>query len=1320
MADKNQDIIELIIRGEDEYSGVSEEVRKELQELANRSKSVRDAITELDRALDLTESYNKQTSEVKRLTEEQGRLLVALNAAKEENRQHKGLNEEAAIALEKAKQAYKANNQELNAANRELNTVNQQISKYGVNVNDVAANQDKYKDKTKELNKELGDLTQRQNTVIEQAGKEKTSTDVVASAQEKLANITKILAAAYATLMTARKAYGEVVKNVEAYAEEEKAMIGVQKTTDLTNAAMRSLRDEFVRLSTDVIPATSQELLNIAGAAGTMGIKGADNIATFAKSITAMAEATDLTADTASQALAQILNLTHEPIKNIDNIGSAIVALGNSTATTESQIVEFMKRMAAEVSSFEMRSTEVAGFAASFAELGAKVQSSGAVVGDTFRKIDDAVKTGGDKLEAFAQVLGVSAEEVRAQWGESQSKLFLNLAKGIKNATDNGESLNNILGNLNLSGSQASQILSLVASNHERFATNIEIAEQAYAAADAHFKELAKTAASLSDGFTRLQNRSDALRTAFGEAMASGLSEMLADNSAKLSELNNLAASLGEETIELTKSVFAFTSSIGNASQSIGDLVAGGDLLHLTFNTLINGIEGFSLILDGISWSIAVLAKNWNEFFGDDQAAKKWADAQQEAFDAMQRSMDNIERRREVFAGNTSHAYEELKNAVFKYTDSLENLDRAELDAINSIINKQGYLEGYDDVYRNLARSVQRAAEQDRIHAELTQEGNIQLKERVKMLQAGGMAYEEAMQVAIEALTEEAAATQEADKQTKTLTTTFEALESTTAKTVSELHNFKDAISSAFGEGRISAEQLITLQDQYEQQLDKLNRQTLKDLGMTFEDVFGGISDSEQAAIDGIKQLIDSTEMSFDQLQRLIDASYKKLKNPEAFNAAKEAIKAWAGDNKAKAELVEAAFERLGNKANSVFDGIVNSIKRAKSAQELTDLGDKLENMFNAGELSAEDYISALEQTQDRQQELGDDLDNTDGKLEKVGQTTRETADKTKELGDKAEEAGEKSKGMGASFGGAINAIAGRLHALSQATQDAFFGAMGMIGGARQAESELERMQNRLDQIKQQSIESQNWSGLFAQAFGRVERAANEAEGAYLSQKIALEKLVEQFEKGEVSADWLTEATWKLESQFGMLNDADLSRLESAIDSVKSRTDALNDSLENTVSNLEKDIANLKGQQDVVEEMNHKERVAELEHQKQLAQMSGDAKALELAQQALKLEEERFKIKMDNIKASQEEANQRKQEREQKQTEKELDKDFKKEADSRKQTESSFQQQTKTATSDKMITVKFDVGGSSSYGEFSDTQINSLIRKLQEIGAVSR
>jgi predicted nucleic acid-binding Zn-ribbon protein len=101
----------------------------------------------------------------------------------------------------------------------------------------------------------------------------------------------------------------------------------------------------MLTLSGTVTLTTRTELLWIAVAAGRMGIEGTKNLSAFVKLVDALSVSTNLMGENAATSIARILEVAGEAQSNVTGVASAINALSNSVAATESEIVHFVLRL---------------------------------------------------------------------------------------------------------------------------------------------------------------------------------------------------------------------------------------------------------------------------------------------------------------------------------------------------------------------------------------------------------------------------------------------------------------------------------------------------------------------------------------------------------------------------------------------------------------------------------------------------------------------------------------------------------------------------------------------------------------------------------------------------------------------------------------------------------------------------------------------------------------------------------------------------------------------------------------------------------------
>ena len=97
--------------------------------------------------------------------------------------------------------------------------------------------------------------------------------------------------------------------SLNSFANFERGLIGVGKTTDISGKALADLGESIRELSRD-LPVTSAELLSIAQGAGQVGVEGAENILRFTETVGKLGLASDLAGEQAAVALTRILTTT--------------------------------------------------------------------------------------------------------------------------------------------------------------------------------------------------------------------------------------------------------------------------------------------------------------------------------------------------------------------------------------------------------------------------------------------------------------------------------------------------------------------------------------------------------------------------------------------------------------------------------------------------------------------------------------------------------------------------------------------------------------------------------------------------------------------------------------------------------------------------------------------------------------------------------------------------------------------------------------------------------------------------------------------------
>ncbi|WP_341218018.1 hypothetical protein [Neptunomonas phycophila] len=183
MSNKNDDEIKLIIAGEDEYSGASEGVRDELSDLSKQAGKTRDELTKLDKSLELADTYQRQEQELNGLVSAQAKAQIAVRELNEANRASKGANEEVTESLVRAKAELSSLRTSTTKAQKAIDQTKASMKQYGVDLNDVQANQKRYREESDRLATELTHLSLVQTKLVAKA-RQQASVQIELSAEQ--------------------------------------------------------------------------------------------------------------------------------------------------------------------------------------------------------------------------------------------------------------------------------------------------------------------------------------------------------------------------------------------------------------------------------------------------------------------------------------------------------------------------------------------------------------------------------------------------------------------------------------------------------------------------------------------------------------------------------------------------------------------------------------------------------------------------------------------------------------------------------------------------------------------------------------------------------------------------------------------------------------------------------------------------------------------------------------------------------------------------------------------------------------------------------
>lgn len=555
------------------------------------------------------------------------------------------------------------------------------------------------------LGSEMEDLKQKQVEVQEAAEKMGNSgTQAIQAYQQALVA---------SGIQDALKAiFEELQACAEASMEFESALTGVDKTTNLTASELAEMSALVKDLALE-IPVTTDEMLAIGEVAGQLGIaKG--NILDFATTMSMLSTATTMAADEGATMLAQFANITQMDQTQYDELASAIVALGNSYATTEQKITEMSQGIAASASLAGMSEADMLGLSAAVSSLGIETQMGSTAVSKLISMLMTAVETG-DGLEDLAYVAGMSADQFVEAWGNNAVGALESFVVGLSDTERLGQSAIVTLTDLGVTETRMQRTILSLSNSGDLLTRTIATANQAWDENIALSEEAAKRYATTASQQALMENAFNNLRIAIGDNYTPILRELYSVAADVLSGMTEFV----EANPALVKAVTAATGVIGLATAGVAAYVATVKIAHtvtgLFASTLGAGVIGpIAAVTAGVAALAGVVAAASEAVDEEAKAFRELTSASQEEYYQLQEMREEYEAVCAEYGESSEEArelagqidylteqYESNKQSISEYKAEVEAATESTMAMLDA--NREAYEEISDDEYLTLA-----------------------------------------------------------------------------------------------------------------------------------------------------------------------------------------------------------------------------------------------------------------------------------------------------------------------------------------------------------------------------------------------------------------------------------------------------------------------------------------------------------------------------------------------------------------------------------------------------------------------------------------
>lgn len=351
----------------------------------------------------------------------------------------------------------------------------------------------------------------------------------------------------------------------------ESAFAGVKKTVNATDKELSTMRKDILNMSKEM-PTSANEIAGVAEAAGQLGIK-TKNIAGFSKTMVMLGDSTNMSADTAATSLARLANITRMPQTQFDRLGSVIVDLGNNLATTEQEITDMALRLAGAGSQVGMSEADILSFSGALSSVGIEAEAGGSAFSTLMSKMNLATTSGGEDLQAFAQVAGMSSDQFAKAFKEDAAGAIISFIQGLDKVNKNGGSAIKVLDDMGLSDIRMRDALLRAAGASGTFTEALKIGNNAWKENKALTNEAKQRYKTLESRIKMLGNKFTALGIAVGDELKGPLADGVAAASDAIGGLADQIEAHGLKSI-IPKETITTVKNLGSAAKT----VAGGGL----------------------------------------------------------------------------------------------------------------------------------------------------------------------------------------------------------------------------------------------------------------------------------------------------------------------------------------------------------------------------------------------------------------------------------------------------------------------------------------------------------------------------------------------------------------------------------------------------------------------------------------------------------------------------------------------------------------------------------------------------------------------
>ena len=526
---------------------------------------------------------------------------------------------------------------------------------------------------------------------------------------------------------------------IKASLDFESTFTSVRKTVDATEAEFDALAASSKAMSTQIAASTG-EINEVMATAGQLGINK-NYLADFSRTMIDLGNSTDIVANEAASTLAKFANITNMDQSLFGNLGATLVDLGNKFATTESSIMEMSLRLAAAGHQVGLSEAQILGFAAALSSVGIEAEMGGSAFSKALVKMEVAAATGGEALEDFARVSGLTAEGFKSLFESDPAAAFQAFITGLSRMDEEGVSAIATLNDIGIAEVRLRDTLLRAVNANELFARTQDVAINAWQENTALTEEAGKRYATTESRLINLKNTAILFAQQLGDDLNPTIQRLIDGAGDLMKGFLDMDEAQRMQIIRMAAYAAAagpVLLTLGKVTQGVGTLSTGIGKFATAVGKAGGGWSGFLSVLGkspavwlavaaaAVAGTVALAdylsgAKQAREALeGMNETAKKWKDTAAETFYGRSEGLSFFGMSESDFVRQTQSAQEwldgllrawadgekESDGIVSFWTESFKSLTastREELAALKSAADESGYAGVTDQLAGDIA-----------------------------------------------------------------------------------------------------------------------------------------------------------------------------------------------------------------------------------------------------------------------------------------------------------------------------------------------------------------------------------------------------------------------------------------------------------------------------------------------------------------------------------------------------------------------------------------------------------------------------------------